>query len=67
MAGLKDRPYRDVASLDGRDDTAVAARRLFVSVLGAEAGNLALRMKALGGVYLGGGIELKRALDNEPS
>jgi len=30
--------------------------RLFVSILGAEAGNLALKLMASGGVYLGGGI-----------
>lgn len=29
---------------------------LFVSILGAEAGNLALRTLALGGIYIGGGI-----------
>jgi len=32
------------------------ALRVFVSVLGAEAGNLALKVLATGGVYLGGGI-----------
>jgi glucokinase len=47
------------AALAHTDDTAVAALRLFVSCLGAEAGNLALRMMALGGVYLGGGIAPK--------
>ncbi len=30
--------------------------RIFISVLGAEAGNMALRLMATGGVYLGGGI-----------
>jgi glucokinase len=34
----------------------VATLNAFVSILGAEAGNLALRVLATGGVYLGGGI-----------
>jgi glucokinase len=34
----------------------VATMELFVSILGAEAGNLALKVLATGGVYLGGGI-----------
>jgi len=33
--------------------------RLFVSAYGAEAGNLALKVMALGGVYIGGGIAPK--------
>ncbi len=33
--------------------------RLFVSILGAEAGNLALRTLPRGGVYIGGGIPLR--------
>jgi glucokinase len=37
----------------------VKALDLFVSVYGAEAGNLALRGKAIGGVYIGGGIAPK--------
>jgi glucokinase len=32
---------------------------VFVSVYGAEAGNVALRAKATGGIYLGGGIAPK--------
>lgn len=35
---------------------AQAALNLFVSILGAEAGNLAVKVLATGGVYLGGGI-----------
>ena len=34
----------------------VATLGIFVSALGAEAGNLALKVLATGGVYLGGGI-----------
>jgi glucokinase len=34
----------------------IATLRIFVSVLGAEVGNLALKVLATGGVYLGGGI-----------
>ena len=35
---------------------AVEALRMFISLYGAEAGNLALKMLATGGVYIGGGI-----------
>lgn len=34
----------------------VATMDLFVAILGAEAGNMALRVLATGGVYLGGGV-----------
>ena len=34
----------------------VATLNIFVSILGAEAGNLALKALATGGVYIGGGI-----------
>ncbi|MBN2392782.1 MAG: glucokinase [Anaerolineae bacterium] len=39
---------------------------IFISILGAEAGNMALRVLATGGVYLGGGIpvHLRAALDS---
>jgi glucokinase len=45
--------------LAGNSAICVQALNLFVSVYGAEAGNLALRGKATGGVYIGGGIAPK--------
>lgn len=44
------------AALTEKDGLCIRAVRLFVSILGAEAGNLALKTLAVGGVYLGGGI-----------
>jgi glucokinase len=38
------------------DPLSAAALEMFVSILAAEAGNLALRVLATGGVYLAGGI-----------
>lgn len=43
-------------ALAGTDPLSVEALDLFVSMLGAEAGNLALTVMATGGVYLAGGI-----------
>jgi glucokinase len=47
------------AALAGDPEIAVKALDMFVSSYGAEAGNLALRGKAMGGVYVGGGIAPK--------
>jgi glucokinase len=47
------------AALAGTDERAVAALDLMVSIYGSEAGNLALKLMALDGVYLGGGIAPK--------
>lgn len=44
------------AALDGKSRLCKQALDLFVSIYGAEAGNLALKVKATGGVFLGGGI-----------
>jgi glucokinase len=45
--------------LAGRDRLTREALRLFVSIYGSEAGNLALKYGETGGVYLGGGIAPK--------
>jgi glucokinase len=47
------------AALEGLSDLCGQALDLFVSVYGAEAGNLALKMLATGGVFIGGGIAPK--------
>jgi len=47
------------AALRGEDELCVKALDLFVSIYGAEAGNLALKAKAVGGLYVGGGIAPK--------
>lgn len=44
------------AALEGRSERCAAALELFVSLYGAEAGNLALKLMARGGVYVAGGI-----------
>ena len=47
------------AALGGRCQGCADALKMFVSAYGAEAGNLALRSMATGGVYIGGGIARK--------
>jgi glucokinase len=46
-------------ALAGKEDLCIKALDLFVSLYGAEAGNLALKALATGGVYVGGGIAPK--------
>lgn len=59
LAGTKDWTPVIVNAAIERDkkyDLCVATLDMFVSILGAEAGNLALKVMSYGGVYIGGGI-----------
>jgi glucokinase len=47
------------AAIDGKCGLSEQAIDFFVSIYGAEAGNLALKIMATGGIYLGGGIAPK--------
>ena len=46
-------------AMAGKDEACVKAMELFVSLYGAEAGNLALKILSTAGVYVGGGIAPK--------
>jgi glucokinase len=52
-------PKWDAPALAGRSALCELALDLFISLYGAEAGNLALTMKATGGLFVGGGIAPK--------
>ena len=56
MAQADAAPAISRAALSGHSALAERALDLWISIYGAEAGNLALKLKATGGVYLGGGI-----------
>lgn len=65
-AGINERFHAEGAAsviteeaLRGGDPACVKALEVFVSIYGAEAGNIALRCLATGGVYVGGGIAPK--------
>lgn len=53
--------YVSKAGLDGSCPLCTEALKLFISLYGAAAGNLALQFLALGGLYVGGGIAPKIA------
>ncbi|MFI5303357.1 MAG: glucokinase [Nitrospiria bacterium] len=46
-------------ALKGKSELCVKSLELFISIYGAEAGNLALKVMATGGVYIGGSIGIK--------
>lgn len=52
-------PIISQQAIEGKSLLCVQALEIFVSLYGAEAGNLALKLMATGGVYLGGGIAPK--------
>ncbi len=47
------------AAREAKDDVCVATLTMFAEIYGAEASNLGLKVLALGGIYLGGGIAPK--------
>ncbi|MDX1412186.1 MAG: glucokinase [Nitrospirales bacterium] len=47
------------AALSGKPDICAQTLKLFISIYGGEAANLALKTLAIGGIYLGGGIAPK--------
>ena len=59
MAGGDPSAVISETALADRDPCCVEALDLFVSIYGAEAGNLALKAFAVGGVFIGGGIAPK--------
>ena len=60
LGGAEDADPAHIAGLaDQGDATARKAFEVFVDIYGAEAGNMALRVLARGGVYLAGGIAAK--------
>jgi glucokinase len=46
-------------AMNGKSEICTEALKMFVTIYGSEAGNLAMKVMAVGGVYLGGGIAPK--------
>ena len=61
LQGQDPAPAISAAAQSGRSPLCEQALEIFLEILGAEAGNLALKMMATGGVWLGGGIVAKLA------
>ncbi len=58
-SGIDRNPVISKLGVNGDDALCAEAVRLYVELYGAEAGNLALKSLALGGVFIGGGIAPK--------
>lgn len=57
LAGLEDKtPTIMNAAVEGKAEICVATMELFFEILAGEAANMALKLLATGGIYLGGGI-----------
>jgi glucokinase len=59
VAGRKETPARVAELAASGDAEAVKTMEIFVDVYGSEAGNMALRVLARGGVFLAGGVAAK--------
>jgi len=59
LSGRTEDPARIAELANGGDDLGARTFRTFVDIYGAEAGNMALRVLARGGVFLAGGIAAK--------
>jgi len=59
LGGRETDPARIAELAESRDPIAIKTFEMFVDIYGAEAGNMALRVLARGGVYLAGGISAK--------
>jgi len=58
---IKEDPAKLISQmgLERKEKTCIRALDLFISIYGSEAGNIALKFMALGGMYVGGGIAPK--------
>jgi glucokinase len=59
LGGNESDPAKVAALAEAGDPLALKTFGIFVDIYGAEAGNMALRVLARGGVYLAGGIAAK--------